>query len=104
MASFPLDRRGERGRILDRDGLNAARDAFGEPGEHLAGRAFDDASDPLAREELHRLDPAHRMVELVDEGAANLLRFAERLGETVLHDRHDRLAELHAPPTLAQAL
>src|SRR4029078_9179383 len=92
--SAPARSRGERGRIRDGDALGVRGDALAKPGEHLARRAFDDALHALSREELHGLDPAHRMVELLEELRADVGRIARGAPRTVVDHRHPRHANL----------
>src|SRR5687768_9067677 len=58
----------QRGRVLDGDVFDLGRDALRQAHQHPARAALDDAAHATGGEELHRLDPAHRMVELGDEG------------------------------------
>ena len=64
-----------------------------EPGQHVARPDLERAVHALAREPLHRLDPAHRRVDLAHERVAEPLAGGLRSGVDVGHDGHGRVGE-----------
>src|SRR5260370_29337406 len=57
----------------DRNSDRAVGDALDQPAQHLAGADLQESRDAMAGHISHRLAPAHRARDLLDQAAANLV-------------------------------
>ncbi len=65
-------------------------DALGETGQHLAGADLEDIGDAVGGHVGDAFAPAHRAGDLLDEALLDLFGIADRRGEHVGDDGHDR--------------
>src|SRR5258706_13066341 len=92
-ATFPssmtdlLERLLERGALGKRERRQILRDAFRQPGEHLAGSAFDDMRRAHGHHRLNRLDPAHGRSRLAHEGVFDFHGIGLRLYIDIIDER-----------------
>src|SRR5690606_14347415 len=102
---FPISQRGiEVGGSADGAGVQRFVDALDQASQHLARAAFGEAGDAARRQGLHALGPAHRQVELADQGVADGLHALVHFAVDVLHHRDGRLGPGHARHHIAQAI
>src|SRR5688572_4683569 len=104
LATCGLHGRLQRCEVGDRHALGFGRDALAERGEHLAGRAFHDRACALCEKCRHRLDPAHRMVELFDQRRPNAFRVAVAFHRPVVQDRNPGSGDVDRFETLAKTV
>src|SRR5216683_5802095 len=62
----------------DRNSHRAVGDALDQPAQHLAGADLQESADAVGGHIGHRLTPAHRARDLLDQAAANLVGICDR--------------------------